>query len=58
MFATHYHTAYIPDVMDKVLNIEELTKSGCNRGMRLVTCINKYLGSGQEWEKLQLTFIA
>ncbi|MBJ6949868.1 hypothetical protein JG666_21640, partial [Vibrio cholerae] len=28
MFATHYHTGYVPDVMDKVLNTEELKKNG------------------------------
>ncbi|QUW26247.1 M60 family metallopeptidase [Bacillus cereus] len=28
MFATHYHTGYIPDAMDKVLNTEQLTKDG------------------------------
>ncbi|WP_406653799.1 M60 family metallopeptidase [Bacillus cereus] len=28
MFATHYHTGYVPDVMDKVLNTEKLTKNG------------------------------
>ncbi|HGG0582281.1 MULTISPECIES: putative mucin/carbohydrate-binding domain-containing protein [Bacillus] len=28
MFAKHYHTGYVPDVMDKVLNTEELTNNG------------------------------
>ncbi|MGH0423334.1 M60 family metallopeptidase [Bacillus pretiosus] len=28
MLATHYHTAYVPNVMDKVLNTEELKKDG------------------------------
>ncbi|MDA2340469.1 M60 family metallopeptidase [Bacillus cereus] len=28
MFAEHYHTGYVPDAMDKVLNTEELTKNG------------------------------
>ena len=57
MFATDYHTGYVPDVMNKILNTEELTKDGWGHGMKLVTYINRNLGSGQEWEKLQLTFI-
>ncbi|HDR4483811.1 TPA: wall-associated protein [Bacillus cereus] len=28
MFAKDYHTGYVPDAMDKVLNTEKLTKSG------------------------------
>ncbi|MCQ6302776.1 MULTISPECIES: M60 family metallopeptidase [Bacillus cereus group] len=28
MFATDYHTGYVPDVMDKVLDAEKLTKNG------------------------------
>ena len=28
MFATDYHTGYVPDVMNKILNTEELTKDG------------------------------
>ncbi|PFF00266.1 peptidase M60 [Bacillus thuringiensis] len=28
MFATDYHTGYVPDVMDKVLDTEKLTKNG------------------------------
>ncbi|EEM45354.1 hypothetical protein bthur0005_47520 [Bacillus thuringiensis serovar pakistani str. T13001] len=28
MFATHYHTGYVPDSMDKVLNAEQFVKKG------------------------------
>ncbi|MDF9615669.1 putative mucin/carbohydrate-binding domain-containing protein [Bacillus cereus] len=28
MFATHYHTGYVPDSMDKVLNTEQFVKKG------------------------------
>ena len=42
MFATNYHTGYIPETMDRVLNIERLKEDGWG------TYINKLLGFGQE----------
>ena len=29
MFATHYHTGYVPETMDRVLNIKRLQGDGC-----------------------------